>query len=64
MNAKKTKGGTRYDGELQMFCDSAHEANLEALRFIRWLVEQGRLEHDAAGPPTGEYAEQPLEAAA
>jgi hypothetical protein len=63
MNAKKTKG-TRYDGELQMFCDSAREANLEALRFIRWLVEQGRLEHDAAGPPSGEYTEQPLEAAA
>jgi hypothetical protein len=63
MNAKQTKS-TRYDGELQMFCDSAHEANLEALRFIRWLVEQGRLEHDAAGPPTGEYAEQELGQAA
>ncbi len=63
MNAKKTRS-TRYDGELQMFCDAAHEPNLESLRFIRWLVEQGRLEHDAAGPPSGEYAEQPLEAAA
>ena len=63
MNAKKTKS-TRYDGELQMFCDAAHEANLEALRFIRWMVEQGRLEHDAAGPPAGEYAEQGLGAAA
>jgi len=63
MNAKKTKS-IGYDGELQMFCDSAREANLEALRFMRWLVEQGRLEHDVAGPPSGEYAEQPLEAAA
>ena len=63
MNAKKTKS-VRYDGELQMFCDVTHEANLEALRFMRWLVEQGRLEHDAAGPPSGEYAEQPFEAAA
>ena len=63
MNAKKTRS-TRYDGELQMFCDTAHEPSLESLRFIRWLVEQGRLEHDAAGPPSGEYAEQPLEAAA
>ena len=64
MNAKKTRGGTRYDGELQMFCDTAREANLEALRFMRWMVEQGRLEHDAAGPPTGEYSEPPLEIAA
>ena len=63
MNAKKTKS-IRYDGELQMFCDTTHEANLEALRFIRWMVEQGRLEHDAAGPPAGEYAEQSLGAAA
>ena len=63
MNAKKTKS-TRYDGELQMFCDTAQEPNLESLRFIRWMVEQGRLEHDAAGPPTGEYAEQALGAAA
>jgi hypothetical protein len=63
MNAKKTES-TRYDGELQMFCDSAHEANLEGLRFIRWLVEQGRLEHGAAGPPSGEYAEQSLSQAA
>ena len=55
---------TQYDGELQMFCDAAHEPSLESLRFIRWLVERGRLEHDAAGPPTGEYAEQPLDVAA
>jgi hypothetical protein len=63
MNAKTSKS-TRYDGELQMFCDTAHEPNVESLRFIRWLVERGRLEHDAAGPPTGEYAEQPLDVAA
>ena len=63
MNAKKTKS-TRYDGDLQMFCNAAQEPNLESLRFIRWLVEQGRLEHDAAGPPSGEYAEHGLAAAA
>ena len=60
MNANKSKGGTRYDGELQMFCDTAREPNRAALQFIRWMVEQGRLEHDAAGPPTGEYAAEPL----
>jgi hypothetical protein len=63
MNAGKSRSN-RYDGKLQMFCDTAREADLEALRFVRWLVEQGRLEHGAAGPPTGEYAEQTLGAAA
>src|SRR5436853_86465 len=58
MNAKKTKYGTRYDGELQMFCNATQEPNIESLRFMRWLVEQGRLEHEIAGPSTGEYAEQ------
>ena len=63
MSAKTTKS-TRYDGELQMFCDTEREASLESLRFIRWLVEQGRLEHGAAGPPAGEYAGSGLAAAA
>jgi hypothetical protein len=57
MNAKKTKAGSRYDGELQMFCDVAQEPDREKLLFIRWMVEQGRLEHGVAGPPAGEYAE-------
>lgn len=58
MNAKQAKSGARYDGELQMFCDVAHEPNRETLRFMRWLVEQGRLEHAAFGPSSGEYAEE------
>jgi hypothetical protein len=64
MNAKKAKADARYDGELQMFCDTTHEPNQSTLRFMRWMVEQGRLEHGAAGPPSGEYAEQTLSAAA
>jgi hypothetical protein len=64
MNAKTTKGGARYDGELQMFCETAHEPNQETLRFLRWMVEQGRLEHDAAGPASGEYAGEILGEAA
>lgn len=64
MHAKKSTGGTRYDGELQMFCESAHEPNGATLRFLRWLVERGRLEHDAAGPPSGEYVDRALREAA
>jgi hypothetical protein len=64
MQAKKTKGSNGYDGELQMFCDAAHEPNQATLHFMRWMVEQGRLEHEPSGPPSGEYAGQPLGAAA
>lgn len=53
MNAKKT---TQYDGDLQMFRVVAHEPNHEALRFLRWMAEHGRLEHEVSGPPSGEYA--------
>jgi hypothetical protein len=43
----------RYDGELQMFVDEPREPNYEHLRFLRWLVEHGQLEHSVAGPPPG-----------
>ena len=58
MNAKKSSLATRYDGSLQMFCEPAHEPSLETLRFMRWLVEAGRLEHPIAGAAAGEYAER------
>ena len=61
MNAKKTKAGARYDTELQMFCDTAHEPNREALLFMRWMAEQGRLEHDVFGPAAGEYANESVQ---
>jgi hypothetical protein len=57
MNSKTTKAGARYDGDLQMFCDAPREPNREALQFMRWLAEHGRLEHKIAGPASGEYAE-------
>jgi hypothetical protein len=58
MNAKQEKASARYDGELQMFCDTAREPDRAALRFLRWMIEQGRLEHEVSGPATGEYAEE------
>jgi hypothetical protein len=57
MNAKKSQAGTQYDGELQMFRDAAHEPSREALRFLRWMAEQGRLEHEVSGPSSGEYVD-------
>ena len=45
-----------YDTELQMFVESGSELDFERLRFLRWLVEEGRLEHPPSGPPSGELA--------
>jgi hypothetical protein len=64
MNAKQAKGTRRYDGDLQMFVDTAREPNLESLRFLRWMAEQGRLEHEIAGPSSGEYTGEAVSQAA
>lgn len=46
----------RYDGDLEMFCEAPRAINVAHLRFLRWLIEQGRLEHLPAGPPSGAFA--------
>jgi hypothetical protein len=48
---------TLYDGHLQMFRQPGRQPDLGVLRFLRWLAEQGRLEHETFGDPTGELAE-------
>jgi len=48
---------TSFDGTLQMFRDTPKPVNWAHLCFLRWLVEQGRLEHPVCGPPSGEFAE-------
>jgi hypothetical protein len=50
--------GERYDGSLQMFVEAPRDVDLARLRFLRWLVETGRLGPGTAGPPTGEFARQ------
>jgi hypothetical protein len=42
-----------------MFRDAPKSVSLAQLRFLRWLAEQGRLEHPVAGPPSGEFADGP-----
>jgi len=64
MNAKKTETTAQYDGDLQMFRVAAHEPSREALRFLRWMAEQGRLEHEISGPSSGEYVGGVVEQAA
>lgn len=34
----------RYDSALQMFVEEPRELNLQRLNFLKWLVENGRLE--------------------
>ena len=45
-----------FDGDLEMFREPPCTVNVAHLRFLRWLVEQGRLEHLPAGAPAGEFA--------
>jgi hypothetical protein len=46
----------RYDRELQMYVDEVHDLDISRLRFIRWLVEHGRMDHGVMGIPVGRYA--------
>lgn len=48
--------GKIWDGDLQMFREEPRGPNLGRLGFLRWLAEQGKLEHGIAGPSGGEYA--------
>jgi hypothetical protein len=45
-----------YDGDLWMFRETPRPVDIDRLRFLRWLAEQGRLEHPVAGPLGGELA--------
>lgn len=56
----RMKGHGLYDKELQMFREAATEPNLAKLRFLRWLVEHDKLEHQAAGQSGGEFATEEL----
>jgi hypothetical protein len=47
---------SRYDPELQMFTDPPREPDPARLRFLRWLCEISRLEHEPVGAPAGQYA--------
>ncbi len=46
----------RYDSALQMFVEEPRDPDLRRLSFLRWLVENDRLEHPALGPASGELA--------
>lgn len=53
-------GSRGYDAELQMFVDTPREPDPARLLFLRWLGEQGQLEHQTEGEPIGEYADLDL----
>lgn len=44
----------RYDSALQMFVEEPREIDVRRLTFMRWLVENNRLEHGVVGPASGE----------
>ena len=47
---------SRYDPELHMFTDPPRDPDPARLRFLRWLCETSRLEHEPVGVPAGRYA--------
>jgi hypothetical protein len=49
---------SRYDPELQMFTDPPRDPDPARLRFLRWLAEISRLEHEPVGVPVGRYASE------
>lgn len=49
---------SNYDATLQMFVEPEREIDFAKLQFMRWLGEQGRLEHPIAGPSSDEIAGQ------
>ena len=48
-----------YDSTLQMFVQTPQPIDMTRLTFLRWLAENGRLEHRIAGPSSGPLALQP-----
>jgi len=51
---------SRYDPELQMLIDPPRDPDPACLRFLRWLAEISRLEHEPVGLPAGRYAGEVL----
>jgi hypothetical protein len=49
----------QYDGALQMFVEEAREPDFTRLAFLRWLGENGRLEHDVFGTPSARTPSTP-----
>jgi hypothetical protein len=47
-----------YDSTLQMFVQTPHPIDMSRLTFLRWLAENGRLEHQIAGPSSGPLVAQ------
>lgn len=57
---RSSKGGLHqgigsYDSSLQMFVEEPREPDMSRISFLRWLVENDRLEHGKSGPSSGEF---------
>jgi hypothetical protein len=44
----------QYDSALQMFVEEPRDPDLRQLTFLRWLIDNNRMEHPAVGPASGE----------
>jgi hypothetical protein len=50
----------RYDDELQMYVDEPRDPKQEHLLFLRWLLEQKRLERPISDEPLPDEPTEPL----
>ena len=46
----------RYCTQTHMMVEDQKLVRLPHAKFLRWLAENGRLEHEPAGPPSGHVA--------
>ncbi len=53
-----------FDAALGMFREEGKPIDYQRLQFLRWLLEEGRLEHPPAGPPSGPFTQGLAEAVA
>ena len=49
----------QYDSTLQMFVQTPQPIDMSKVSFMRWLAEQGKLEHEIAGPSSGPLVSSP-----
>lgn len=50
-----------FDHDLSMYVEQPHAVDLHHVRFLRWLLERGRLEHQVAGPSSGALCDPPAD---
>jgi hypothetical protein len=57
-----TPDNKKFDADLAMFRETPGPVNIGHLKFLRFLIESGKLVHPPINEPSGELAPQPANA--